>query len=136
MYNNNFNSLFDDFFDAFSTAASTHIPPVDVYEMEEGYFIDVELPGYSNEDVDLKIDNHTLSILTSSKFNKALESKKEEIEYLVRETNSKKSFKRSFSLPKDVDENAIDAKFNNGLLSIKIPKLEKKQPKNIEIRIQ
>ncbi len=67
MYNNNFNALFDDFFDAFSTVASTRIPPVDVYETKEGYFIDVELPGYMSEDVDLKVDNHTLTISTSDK---------------------------------------------------------------------
>lgn len=136
MYNNNFNSLFDDFFDAFSSVASTRIPPVDVYENDKGYSIDVELPGYVNEDVDLKIDNHTLTISTSESFNKALESEKDKIDYLVRETNARKSFKRAFSLPKDVDEEKIDASFVNGLLKITVPRLEKQQPKSIEIKVQ
>ncbi len=131
----NFNSLFDDFFDAFNNA-SLRVPPVDVYEMEDGYYIDVELPGYKNDDVDVKIDNNALTLSTSEEYNKALDKEAESINYLVKETNTKKKFKRTFSLPKDVDEQAIVATFNNGILNIKLPKSKKLAPKTIEILTQ
>ncbi|MCY1151610.1 MAG: Hsp20/alpha crystallin family protein [Sphaerochaetaceae bacterium] len=134
MYNN-FNSLFDDFFDAFNSV-SVKIPPVDVYEMDDGYYLDVELPGYSNEDVNVKIENNTLTLSTTDEFNKSLEKVNEETNFLVRETKMKRSFKRAFSLPKDVDEEAISATFNNGVLNIKLPKSKKLAPKTIEIIAQ
>jgi HSP20 family protein len=134
MYNN-FNSLFDDFFDAFNSV-SVKIPPVDVYEMDDGYYLDVELPGYSNEDVNVKIENNTLTLSTTDEFNKSLEKLNEETNFLVRETKMKRSFKRAFSLPKDVDEEAISATFNNGVLNIKLPKSKKLAPKTIEIIAQ
>ena len=87
MYNN-FNSLFDDFFDAFNSV-SVKIPPVDVYEMDDGYYIDVELPGYKNDDVNVKIENNTLTLSTSEEFNKEVEKGKEVTNYLVREQKQK-----------------------------------------------
>ena len=133
MYNR-FNSLFDDFFDAFSSV-SVKIPPVDVYEKDDGYYIDVELPGYKNEDVNVKIENNSLILSTTDDFNKAVEEG-DEVNYLVRETKMKRCFKRVFSLPKDVEEDAINATFNNGVLNIKLPKSKKLAPKTIEITAQ
>ncbi len=130
MYSN-YNSLFNDFFDAFNNA-SYKIPPVDVYEMEDGYYIDVELPGYQNGDVNVKVENNTLTLSTTNEFENKIKSA-EEKEYLVKETSTKKSFKRSFSLPKDVDEDKILATFNDGVLNVKLPKSEKLAPKMIEI---
>lgn len=127
----NYNSLFNDFFDAFNNA-SYKIPPVDVYEIEDGYYIDVELPGYQNEDVNVKVENNSLTLSTTEEFNSSLKEL-EEKEYLIKETSSKKAFKRSFSLPKDVDEDKIIATFNAGVLNIKIPKAEKLAAKTIEI---
>lgn len=128
----NFNSLFDDFFDAFNST-SYKIPPVDVYEMDDGYYIDVELPGYKNEDVNVKIENNALTLATSEEYNKRIQEDNEKKEYLVRETNSKRIFKRTFSLPKDVDEESIAATFNSGILNIKLPKSKKLAAKTIEI---
>lgn len=134
MYNN-FNSLFDDFFDAFNSV-SVKIPPVDVYEMDDGYYLDVELPGYKPEEVNVKIENHSLVLSTTDEFNKLFEQEKETPNYIVRETKSNKSFRRAFSLPKDVEEDDINATFNNGVLNIKIPKSKKIAPKTIEILTQ
>lgn len=131
----NFNSLFDDFFDAFNST-SYKVPPVDVYEMDDGYYIDVELPGYKNEDVNVKIENNALTLSTSDDYNKIIESEAEKKNYLVKETNLKKVFKRTFSLPKDVDEESINAKFNNGILNIVLPKSKKLAAKTIEITNQ
>jgi HSP20 family protein len=134
MYNN-FNSMFDGLFDAFN-AVSVKIPPVDVYEKDDGYYLDVELPGYKNEDVNIKVENNALILTTTDEYNKALAESKEEIDYIVRETKTNRSFKRAFSLPKDVDEGDIKATFNNGVLNIKLPKSKKTAPKTIEILTQ
>ncbi len=134
MYNNNnFNSMFDDFFNSFNSAISARIPRVDIYEDKEGFYLDVELPGYVKEDVDLKIENHNLTIQTSDSFNKNLADTKSDREYLVKETYQKQSFKRTFSLPKDVDEEKIEATYTNGVLGIKIPKSQKVLAKSILI---
>ena len=134
MYNNNnFNSMFDDFFNSFNSAVSARIPRVDIYEDKEGFYLDVELPGYVKEDVDLKIENHNLTIQTSDSFNKNLADTKSDREYLVKETYQKQSFKRTFSLPKDVDEEKIEATYTNGVLGIKIPKSQKVLAKSILI---
>ena len=134
MYNN-FNSLFDDFFDAFNSVA-VKVPPVDVYEKDDGYYLDVELPGYKNEDVNVKIENHALTLSTTDEFNKAVEKSNEETSYIVRETKTKRCFKRAFSLPKDVDEEGISATFKDGVLNIKLPKSQKLAPKTIKILTQ
>ncbi|MDC7243248.1 MAG: Hsp20/alpha crystallin family protein [Pleomorphochaeta sp.] len=128
----NYNSLFNDFFDAFSSA-SYKVPPVDVYELDDGYYIDVELPGYSNDDVNVKVENNTLTLSTTDEYNKKIESDSEKKEYLVKETSSKRIFKRSFSLPKDIDDEKIVATFNSGILNVKLPKSKKLEAKTIEI---
>ncbi len=133
MYNNNFNSLFDDFYDAFASTTSTRIPPVDVSEVKDSYLIDVELPGYKKEDVDISVDNHTLTIKTSETYNKSIEDETDDNEYLIKETKLKQTFKRSFGLPKDVDEEHIGAKYLNGVLTVTVPKLGKALPKTIQI---
>jgi HSP20 family protein len=132
MYND-FNSLFDNFFDVFNSTNSTRIPPVDVTEDPEGYSIDVEVPGYDKNDVDLKIENHSITIKTSDEFNKKVENDKSEYDYLINETHLNRIFKRSFSLPKDIDEAQIKAQFANGVLGIRIPKSKKVLAKTIEI---
>ncbi len=133
MYNNNFNSLFDDFYDSFRSNVSSRIPPVDAFENESGYFIEVELPGYRKEDVDLKVENHTLSIKTTDAYNKEISDFEDKQNYLIKESHYKRSFKRSFTIPKDADEDQIKAQYVNGILRIALPKSEKTNLKKIEI---
>jgi HSP20 family protein len=129
MYND-FNSLFDNFFNSVN---STRIPPVDVAEDSDGYFIDVEIPGYDKTDIDLKIESYSITIQTSDAFNNNVKESKSGTEYLINETNLNKIFKRTFYLPNDIDESQIKAEFSNGVLGIRIPKLNKVLTKTIEI---
>jgi HSP20 family protein len=133
MYNNNFNSIFNDFYDAFNSASSKRFPVVDVTETKESYLIDAELPGYNKVDVDLKLENHNLSITSSKAYNKDLEVEKEKKDYLVKETKLKNTFKRTFGLPKDVDEDKISAKLIDGVLTIVVPKSKKNESAIIQI---
>ena len=133
MYNNKFDSLFNDFYDSFSRNVSTRVPPVDIFENEKGYFIEVELPGFTKEDVDLNIGNHSISIKTTDAFNKSLSELEDKQNYLIKESNLKQSFKRSFTFPKDVEEDKVKAQYLNGILRIAIPKAKQAIPKIIKI---
>lgn len=133
MYNNNFNSIFSDFYDALGSSVSTKMPAVDVSNNKDSFCIEAELPGYKKDDVELKLENHNLSIMSSNSFDKEVKDKKEDGDYLVKETKLKQSFKRTFGLPKDVDEDNINAKFKDGVLVITIPKIQKVESTTIQI---
>jgi len=104
-------------------------PMVDVREGEKEYTMEVELPGLTEKDVEVNVNNNLLTL--SSK--KEEEKEEERKGYLIRE-RSRFEFCRSFSLPDDVEQDKIDAQFKNGLLTLSLPKSPKAQPKRIEIK--
>ncbi len=120
-----FDSLFNDL-----PSFNNRIPSVDVREEEGRYILEAELPGMTEKDIEVKVDENLLSISANK-----MEEKKEEKKngYLLKERRSS-SFKRSFVLPKDADREKINASFKNGLLSLEIPKTEKAKPKLIKVK--
>lgn len=126
-YQKHYNDL-DGLIDSIFTGVK--IPPVDIKETKTGYSISAEIPGYKENEINLYVENHVLT----------LEGKKEEKKdekdgkkYLVRE-RVVRDFKRSFTLPEDADEEKVSASFKNGVLEIDLPKTEKAQPKRIEVK--
>ena len=126
-YQKHYNDL-DGLIDSIFTGVK--IPPVDIKETKTGYSISAEIPGYKESEINLYVENHVLS----------LEGKKEEKEdekdgrkYLIRE-RVVRNFKRSFTLPEAADEEKVSAHFKNGVLEIDLPKMEKAQPKRIEVK--
>ncbi len=107
------------------------IPTVNTREASDAYYIEVDLPGVSKDAINIDVDDNTLTI---SGVRKVKEEHKEDSFYKVESLYGK--FERSFSLPEDVDSDKIEAKHNNGVLEIKIPKVEKVEqaPKKIEIK--
>ena len=103
--------------------------PVDVVQSEAEYILTAELPGFSDEDVSLRIDNKTMTISASKSIeNEADDGENADVEesdsrVLRTERRSKKSFHRSFTLPKDVDESAISAAMENGILCLTMPRM-------------
>ena len=127
-------SLFDDFFDSMLRAwdnYSQRIPAVDVEETADKYIIKAEMPGWSEKDVKITLDKHVLHI--SGEVNES-EKNEDGKKYLIRERRHT-SFERSFSLPDGLDENAISADFENGILTVTLPKTPEEQPKRIEVKI-
>jgi len=110
----NMRSFFEDF-PSWSTSARS--PAMDVREEDKQYVVEAELPGMTEKDVEVDVDDDTLTI--ASKRQEQSEEKKEG--YLRRERRST-VFKRSFALPPDVEEAKIDATFKNGLLIVTLPK--------------
>jgi HSP20 family protein len=105
------------------------IPAVDVREEKDQYVLEAELPGLTDKDVEVKVEDNLLTI--SSKKDESREEKRNG--YLIRERRSS-SFHRSFVLPNDVDKENITAQFKNGLLTLEMKKLASAQPKSIPIR--
>ncbi len=104
-------------------------PRTDLAETDSTYYIDVDMAGVNQKDIELKIENNILNI-------KGKREEKEEQkgrDYYIRE-HYYGSLQRSLSLPANVDSDNVKAKFENGVLHIEIPKKEQKTAKKIEIK--
>ena len=104
------------------------VPRVDILENEEAYQVTAELPGIKKEDVEITVDNNVLSLKGERKFEKDVN--KESYHRIERAYGA---FVRSFPLPTRVASDRVEAKFDNGLLTITIPKAAEARPKKIEI---
>lgn len=136
-------NLMDDFFDGFShdwlpkpaqPKQPAHLMRTDIKENADAYEMAVELPGYKKEDVKLELTDGYLKISASHADNK--EEKDSEGRIIRRERYSG-SMQRSFYVGDDFTPQDIDAKFEDGILKIDLPKKEVKQissPKYIEIK--
>jgi HSP20 family protein len=124
----NVSHWFDDFFST-PTFGRNSIPAVDVRETDAEYLMEVELPGLSEKDVDVKLENTLLTI--SSRKDEKKEEKKNG--YVMRERKSTQ-FSRSFVLPEGVDREKIAAEFKNGILQLTFPKVPAAKPKTIEVK--
>ena len=119
-----FNTFFDD------APSNRHsVPSVDVREEEGRYLLEAELPGLTEKEVDVKIDDNLLTI-SSRHEEKSEETRRN---YLIRERTSS-SFSRSFVLPKDVDADKINGSFVDGVLTLTMDKRPEAKPKEIKIR--
>ena len=118
----------DDFFDDFLPIKRDSNMKCDIYEKDNKYFIDMDLPGFKKEDIDISLKNGYLTIKAEKKENK---DEKDTDKTFIRRERSYAKTERSFNLG-NVDEDNIDASFNDGVLSIIIPKIEEEK-KLIEI---
>ena len=118
-----FSSLVDHFFNDSLTRSggSAFVPKVDIVENEKSYELHVAAPGVSKEDFNIELKENFLTVSGERKFSNETKQKN----YHSIETQYG-SFSRSFSLPENVDGSKIDAKYNNGILELTIPKDEKK----------
>ncbi len=131
------NSIFDDLFDNTivrndNWKGGSSFPAINIIKSQEGFDLELAAPGMKKADFNIEINDGTLIISSASK--KEKEEKKPELNY-TRKEFSYNSFSRSFTLPADVDEEKIEAKYEEGILKVRIPNSEAKiqKPKQIEI---
>lgn len=105
-------------------------PRVDIHETESEFVISAEIPGISKKDVQVNVDDGILTI--SGTREQESDEKGKNFHRIERHYGS---FRRSFTLPDNVDENTIKASFKDGILNLSIPKIPKTETKAIEIKI-
>jgi len=126
--------MFDGFFRGSQeedTALALWTPAVDIAEHDDQYVVKVELPGVSKDEVKITLESNILTIRGEKKQEK--ETKKENYHRVER---SYGSFQRSFTLPTTVKSDKIDASYNNGVLTVALPKAEEAKPKQIEVKVK
>ncbi len=113
---------------------SYRTPSVDISESRSSYVMEVELPGLTEKDVDVKIEKNRLIISSLQNEKKDTDSDAEkESEFLLRE-RGRQSFFRTFILPKDADQGKVEATFSNGILTVNIRKKPEEQARAIKIK--
>ena len=108
-----------------------HFPPVNIIEKTASYQLEVAAPGFEKADFNVKLEANILTISTEKK-----ESVKEETDKLIRKEFSYKAFKRSFTIDEKIDAENITAKYENGILTLGLPKKEDQKTAAKEINIQ
>ena len=103
---------------------------VDVREDGDHIYVEAELPGFHKDDVEITLENNTLTISAERQENKDENGKKGE--WLHRERRYSR-FLRSFTLPPTVDGRSVDAKLNDGVLTVTLTKREETKPRKISV---
>ena len=122
--------LFEDTFGRGEGGLSSWTPAVDIRESENELRLDLELPGIQPEEVEVTAENGILTV-QGEKRNERKEGDEGSRYHVVERSYG--SFLRSFQLPPGLDEEKIEADYNNGILSIHIPKTALPQPRKIQI---
>jgi HSP20 family protein len=108
--------------------AGSFVPPVDVYEDEHNLVLKLEVPGVSEEDLNVSVENNTLTVQGERKFEK--EEKEENFHRIERRYGS---FVRTFRLPNTVDAERVDASYDKGILKITLAKRAEAKPRQIKV---
>ena len=126
------NRLFEDYYPAQTQEkdmiTSTWAPSVDIYESENELVLTAELPGIEEEDIEIKLEDNTLTIKGDRKFEK--ETKEENYHRIER---SYGSFFRSFTLPAYIEQDKIAAECENGVLKISMPKKHEAKTRKVKV---
>ena len=113
----------NDYMGGTSQVNKRFIPAVNVSELEDKFQLEMSIPGFNKEDVEIEVDKDLLTISSE------IENKEEETtEQFTRREFSKHSFKRAFNIPETVNQENIDATYENGILTISLPKKEEALP--------
>ena len=130
-----FNQLFNDTFarafgDQQDVSPRAWVPPVDIYETVDSLVLKAELPGINPDEVEIRVEDNTLYLKGERKFEKEVKE-----ENLHRVERSYGTFTRSFALPNTIDSGKVKAEYENGILTLTMPKREEAKPRTIKISI-
>ncbi|HEY2905449.1 MAG TPA: Hsp20/alpha crystallin family protein, partial [Vicinamibacterales bacterium] len=111
--------------------ANTWVPAVDIYQAsDQELVLKAELPEMSREDIDITVENGTLTLKGEKKI--ANEVKDEQFHHVERRYGA---FSRSFSLPQTVDVAKVAAEYKNGVLTVRLPLREEARPRQIKVDV-
>jgi HSP20 family protein len=113
------------------SARGSWVPPVDIFETEQrDLVIKAELPDMTREDIEVTVENNTLSLRGTKKL--PGDVKEEQFRRIER---SYGSFTRSFTLPNTVDASKVSAEYKNGVLTVRLPFREEARPRTINVEV-
>jgi HSP20 family protein len=128
---NRMNSLFRDLNDGEDpVAAASFVPAVDIYEDAKKVVLKLEVPGIDQKDLDIRVENHTLTVKGERKFE--AEEKEQNFHRIERRYGS---FFRAFTLPSTVNTEGVQANYHNGVLKLELEKKAEAQPKQIKVNV-
>ncbi len=137
-FSKSFDGMMKELFNEFPAAINKTVredvlnfPPVNIIEKTGRYQLSIAAPGFEKADFIIKLEANTLSISTEKK-----ETLTEETDKLIRKEFGYKAFKRSFTIDEKIDTANIVAKYENGILTLELPKREIQKPDAKEINIQ
>jgi len=128
---NRMNSLFRDLNEGDSPlTTASFVPAVDIYEDAQKVMLKLEVPGIEEKDLDVRVENNTLTVKGERKFEK--EEKEENFHRIERRYGS---FSRSFSLPQTVDPHKVEAEYKQGVLTVRLPLREEAKPRQVKVNV-
>jgi HSP20 family protein len=128
---NRVNSLFREMNDGDSPlTTASFVPAVDIYEDSKKVVLKLEVPGIEEKDLDIRVENNTLTVKGERKFEK--DEKEENFHRIERRYGS---FYRAFTLPSTVDAEHVDAAYQNGILKLELSKKPEAQPRQIKVNV-
>jgi HSP20 family protein len=125
--------LFNEFFNDYAGAdfRKWNAPAVNISENDQAFKLELAVPGLKKEDFKIAIEENTLLVSAEQQ-----QENTEKTEKYTRKEFSFTSFTRRFNLPENVDQSAISANYENGIMNIRLPKKADEKPKTREISIQ
>lgn len=127
-FRDDINRLFARTFGDGEATRSSWTPAIDVFEREDSVVLKAELPGLKVDDVAVEIDDNVLTISGERKFTDTVEDDR-----YYRVERSYGAFRRSMTLPQGIKEDAVQARFADGVLEVTVPKAEAPQPRKVTI---
>jgi len=106
-------------------------PPVDIFESEEALTLRADLPDVKLEDIDVRVENQTLTVSGHRRF-----ERDEKVKGYHRIERSYGEFVRSFAVPSTVETDKVSADYKNGVLTITLPKKEAAKPRQVKVAVQ
>jgi HSP20 family protein len=107
------------------------VPPTDIYETAEGITLQVDLPGHDPKAIEVKVENDTLTLKSERK----VERSDKEKEGAHRLERSFGVYTRSFVLPRTVDTSKVEARYENGVLTLTLPRRDETKPRVVEVKV-
>jgi HSP20 family molecular chaperone IbpA len=125
------NSFFDELLGRPLDTWSTWMPSADFYETEDGFVLEIELPGYAREELEVTVEKGVLTVSGEHDAQAETEGRA----YYCRERSTER-FSRSFSLPQSVNPEGVEAEMESGVLFVTLSKVEEAKPRKVEVRVR
>jgi HSP20 family protein len=105
------------------------VPPADIYETAEGITLQVDLPGHDPKAIEVKVENDTLTLKSERKVERSDQEGARRLE------RSFGVYTRSFVVPRTVDTSRVEARYENGVLTLTLPRREESRPRVVEVKV-